>query len=360
MDRVALTQAKIRYYAPEFKIEINSAELKAEVSHTILSLRVEQEVNRTNAFDFVIQDEFKVGAFKWLGHEPFKFGNTVSVSMGYAGHVIKMVEGKIQNIDANFFEGTAPTFTARGSDNAYEFLTTPSDTKVFIQKTDSAIVREIAQMAHLEAVVDETEEVAPTKTKRGGRSYFDFLRHLAAANRYEFYLSGRQLCFTMPKKDKEPSATLKWGKDIISFKPMLNTSQAVTKVVVRGWDRSGGQRIEASASAGDEQTQEQGRRLASQIAREIYGDVVRVITDRPVRSVREARQEAQGELERASDNFITGTVETIGIPELRPRECIRINGLGEWFSGKYYIEKITHRIDQNGYRSSFNVKRNAL
>ena len=353
--------ANIEFYAPRFKIEINSAELAAEVSHTIQNVEIVKELNKPNSFRFVVQDEFKGGAFKWLGHDLFKYGNSVSIHMGYTNNMIKMLEGKIQKITADFIKGTAPTFTVDGADNPYTFLTTPSGPKVFRDKTDSAIVEEIAEMAHLEAVVDATEEVAPRKTKKGGKSYLQFLEDLTAANKgYEFFLAERRLNFVKAKQDAKSLMTLTWGKELINFRPALNTTEPYTEVVVRAWDRSGKKLIEGRARAGEEQKQEEGKRLASQIAREIYGDVVKVFTNKPVRTVAEAQREAQKELDKASNNFITGSAETIGIPELQLRVCLSLDGLGDWFSGKYYIKKITHRIDQNGYRSLFEVRRNAL
>ena len=357
---MAVSVAGISHYAPRFLIKINNAEIAAEVSHTIKSVVIEQELNTTNSFRFEVQDEFRGHGFKSLGHELFKFGNAVSIAMGYTGNLVKMVEGKIQDISAVFVQGIAPSFTVEGADSFYVFLTTPGDAVTFTKKTDSQIVTKIAQKAQMEADVDDTTQVHPTKTKNGGESFFNFLQDLAADNGFGLTLAGRRLKFKAPQRGAGPVLGLIWGKDLISFHPRLNTSQALSEVVVRSWDRTNRQMIEARARAGEERQQEGNRRLGSNVVREIYGDVVKVITDRPVRSVEQAREIARAELERASDTFITGTAETIGMPQLQPGMCLHIGGLGTWFSGKYYIQKVTHRIDAGGYRSSLEMKRNAL
>jgi phage protein D len=272
------------------------------------------------------------------------------------------MEGQIQNISANFFTGTAPTFTVEGSDKAYKKLMENSDAKIFREKTDSQIVKEIAKdIAHMEYVIDDTKPVKPIRRKKGGEDYFKFLSDLAQANKgFEVSLSGRTLYFIEAKKDKDAILSLSWGKELISFNPALNTSQAITKVIVRSWDRTGKKKIEGVAEAGQEKKQEGSKQLASQVAREIYGDVVRVITERPARSVDEANQIANAELEQGSDNFIKGSGETIGIPQLKPGVCIELEGLGDWFQGKYYVEKVAHTIDGNGYRTKFDVRRNTI
>lgn len=359
---MGITRADISYYAPQFTIEINGSEIAADVSNFILSLTVEQELNKTNNFRFEVQDEFKGGRFQLLGQEPFKFGNNVTIHMGYVHNVRKMIEGKIQNISANFSQGTAPTFTVEGADSAYEFLMEKSEPKIFKKKKASDIVEEITQMdkAHFEAVVDETEDVLPIITKKGGKSYFEFIKDMAKSNGFEFYVSGRKLFFVKETKETESILTLRWGKELINFNPTLSTAKAITEVVVRSWDRNGKKCIEARARAGDETKQEEGKQLGSRIAKEIFGDVVKVITDRPVSSIKEAQKEAKSELEKASNDFIKGKAEIIGIPEIKPAMYITIEGVGDWFSGKYYLEKVIHRLDNQGYRTTFEARRNSL
>ena len=351
----------ISYYAPGFWVEVNGSRLSAEISKIIKTLTVTMELSKPTNFRFDVQDEFKDERFEWLGNDLFKYGNNLIIHMGYTGNMHKMLEGKIQNISAKFFEGTAPSFTVDGTDNGYEFLNVESGPKVFTNKTDSDIAKKIADLANLKAEVDDTTTVFPTKTKNAGKSYFEFLSDLVESNPgYTFYLSEKVLYFVKGRKDKDSILTLKWGQDLISFNPTLDTREVVSEVIVRGWNSVTKEPIEVSAKAGEETTQEQGKQSASQIAQEIYGDIVKIIAGRPVSSVEEARQIAESELEKSSDSFIKGTADTIGIPELKPDVCITIEGLGEWFSGKYYVEKVVHTIDNNGYRSKFDVKRNAV
>jgi phage protein D len=358
---LARLEVEARYYAPEFAVEINGKELTGEMSSVISSITIQQEINKTNDFKFVVQDELRDGQFRWLGKDLFKYGNNVCVDLGYVNDKPRMMEGQIQNISANFFTGTTPTFTVEGSDKAYKFLKTNSDAEIYREKTDSQIVKEIADKAHMESVIDDTKLINPIRRKKGGQDYFKFLSLLAQANKgYEVSLSGRTLYFIESKKDKEAILSLRWGKELISFNPVLNSSRAITEVIVRSWDRKRKKKIEVSIKAGQEKKQEGNKRLASQVAREIYGDVVEVITEKPVRSVDEAKRIAMAKLEEGSDNFIKGSGETIGIPQLRPGVCIDLEGLGVWFQGKYYVEKVEHTIDSSGYRTKFDVRKNTI
>lgn len=353
-------------YAPRFVIEINNQRLSAEASHMIESVEVTQELNKTNAFRLQLQDEYLGDGFRWLGHgqrpsqELIKYGNNVSVLFGYSQRLTKLLDGKIQTIGADFSEKLAPMLTLEGADEAHIALTKPGKARTFKNMTDSAIVREIAKDVGIEAKVAPTREVAAKKTKRGGKSYLEFLQTLARNNSYEFKLAGRTLSFAPPDKKAPAEVHLTWGRELISFNPTINTDVALTEVRVSAWDRVERRQIEEVARPGDETRQEPGRQLASEIAREIYGDAVKVLVDRPVRSRAEARRIAQAELDTASDSFIKAQAETVGLPELVPGTCVSVEGLGAWFSGKYYLDKVVHRIAGDGYRSTLTLRRNAL
>jgi len=352
-------QTSVNQYAPGFMIEINGSEIDPELAHSILSLKIDQELNKTNGFVIEIQDEFKAGQFKWLQKDIFKIGNPVSISIGYTNSLTKVLEGKIKNLNGSFHTGCAPTFTVEGADPSYDFLTTNSETKVFPKKRASDIVVEIARMANLDPDVQATDREIPITTKKGGTSYIKFLEQLAGENNYEFLLRGHRLRF---KKEAygETVTTIAWGKDVIRFEPKLNTTSAVTEVIVRGWDAAHKKMIEGRAKAGEETKQEGEKTTSSEVARAVFGDVIKVITDRPVKSEKEARGIAQSELNKASNNLVEATVDTLGVPELTSGVCLNIDGFGKMFSGKYYIVKATHTLDKEGYRTSLGVRRNAV
>ena len=51
------------------------------------------------------------------------------------------------------------------------------------------------------------------------------------------------------------------------------------------------------------------------------------------------------------------TEETIGMPELKPKEDIELTGTGEKFSGQSHTEEVTHTISDSGYSETFNKRK---
>ena len=47
----------------------------------------------------------------------------------------------------------------------------------------------------------------------------------------------------------------------------------------------------------------------------------------------------------------------MGLPDLRAGRTVQIGGLGNRFNGIYFITDTTHTIGNDGYRTTFNARR---
>jgi phage protein D len=352
-------------YAPRFSVLVDNRELSAEATHMVKSVQVVHELNKASSFSIDVQDENLNGRFRWLdkGGETtglFDFGNHVVVALGYAARLERMSDGLVQGISASFSEGIAPSFTVNGLDTAYDVMTEPRSSETYRNLKDSEIVARVALAAGLQAETELTPVEHPVKTKPSGQSYLQFLQQLARDNNFQFTFAGNKLVFVRPKLGDPPAMTLTWGRDLLSFRPQIDTSQQLSEVVVRAWDPVERRLIEERATAGEEPRQEAGRKLGSELARDRKRSATRVISNRPVRSPLEARQIAQAELAQTSSRLVKGSGEVVGLLELRPAMHIALDGLGAWFNGKYHVTKVTHTVSDGGFRSRFEAERNAL
>jgi uncharacterized protein len=360
-----LSPSNLSFYAPRFEVQINNKKLAADISKAIIDVTVEEKMDQGASFHFTINDEFdvKTQTFKWLDHPQkfFEVGNTVGIRMGYGSDLQDMVLGPITSLEPSFFSGELPTITVSGQDLSYDKLKRPTPEDPFIERSYSEIARKIASKASLRAVVDETGTFESFIRKDNNVTYCAFLESLGRKVGYTFAIDRRTLYFIKPKDDQQEIITLELGKDIISFRPRMSTTAVVTEVEVRGHNPLDPKSpIIGRAQAGSERNQEPERQTASQIVAGLIGTVKRVITGVLVYSVEHANAVAQSELNRGSDSFIEGEVETIGIPQIRPGVTVRLDKMGQRFSGKYYVKETSHSIGNNGYRLRFTVKRNAL
>jgi Bacteriophage probable baseplate hub protein len=359
MDFKEIEKKNFNFYAPGFEIEIEGENV-LEKGVPITSVEVKEKSKENGSFTLQISDKYDVNTetFEWLDNPIFHVGKEVTIKMGYGSNLQTMMIGKIENINSSLFSTGSPTLRVVGYSLGYN-LKKSSNEQTFNNTKDSEIAQKIADENALNAVVDPTHEKYKKIIKKSDTNYFDFLKERAKRIGYAFDVREHTLYFVIPKEDKAELFTLEWGKSLISFNPIMSTAGVVTEVEVRGWDEENKKEIVGKAVAGDERTQEKGKKKASECTKEAGGDVKKVIFC-PVSSVTEAKTLAKAILNKASDGFVRGSGTTIGIPELRTGVIIKIDKLGKRFSGKYFVNEATHTIDNGGYRVNFTGKRNAI
>lgn len=87
------------------------------------------------------------------------------------------------------------------------------------------------------------------------------------------------------------------------------------------------------------------------------GERVEVVTNYLAKSNEEAKQIAIGILKRNLDDAFTVEGEVIGDPAVRIGVTLQIEGVGR-FSGRYYVTGTTHKFGSDGYRTTFEGRKN--
>ena len=82
-----------------------------------------------------------------------------------------------------------------------------------------------------------------------------------------------------------------------------------------------------------------------------------VVIGASVTTQAEADALARALLRQRAYEFITGRGEIIGLPDLRPGDTMTISGLGDRFSGTYYVQRVEHEIGSGGYGTRFEVRK---
>jgi phage protein D len=356
-----LSPAALNFYAPRFEVQINDSRLAANISKAIMDVMVEEKIDEGASFRLTMNDEFDMETqkFKWLDHPLFTVTNKVTIKIGYGGNLAAMVMGTITSIEPSFFSGETPSLTIGGQDLSYDYLKRTSPERTFVDVRHSDVARMLASEAGLLPVVDETGKLQRSIRKDNNETYYVFLEKLKKEVGYEFKVEGQTLYFVKPGDEKKEILTLELGRDIVSFQPAMRTGGLLTEVEVRGHNpRDPNTPIVGRAVAGSERPQEQGKKTASQLMNDRRGPVRKVISNVIVNSVEHANALAQSELNKASDTLVEGEVESIGLPQIRTGVNVRLEKMGDRFSGRYYVKGTTHTINNSGYRTRFSVKRN--
>ena len=357
-----LSKVNFDFYAPRFEVEIKNQIIAENISKAILNVSITDKINEGASFELTVNDEWDIEKqlFKWLDNSLFNVGNQLNIKMGYGSNIHTMFMGTITTLESSFFSSDTPTISIRGQDLAYDYIKKAAPERTFKEKSYSDVARTIAAEAGLNAEVDDTPKLETQITKDNKETYFKFLNVKAKEVGFVFYIDRKTMYFVKPKDDKREVIKMQLGKDLISFNPTVKNTGLYSEVIVRGHNpQDPSTPLIGRATAGSERSQEPGKRTGSQIAGNQPGLRTLTLTNIVVNSVEHANSIALSKLNQASDTFIEGSGECIGLPQIRPGTTIILEKMGKRFTGKYYIKEATHTINDSGYRTRFTVKRNA-
>lgn len=83
----------------------------------------------------------------------------------------------------------------------------------------------------------------------------------------------------------------------------------------------------------------------------------RVISS-PAHTKSHARHIAKGKVKTSSMKSIEAEAVTVGLPYLKARETVLIEGIGKKFSGSWRITKVRHEISNSGYTCTMTLCKN--
>ncbi|MCP4707749.1 MAG: phage late control D family protein [Planctomycetes bacterium] len=232
-------------------------------------------------------------------------------------------------------------------------------------KKDSDIAIEIFNQFGFTPDVEDTEvvhdEALSTIIQR--ETDMQFLKRLALRNGFECYMDGTTACFKSPAADADPQPVLAihFGHEtnVVSFAIELN-ALLPTNLAMSQIDRSSKEILNAAAENSQQTTlgsiDAVGLLAAGMNPGQTYIGM-NVVTGRP-----EMAALCQGLFHQA-EWFIIGQGEINGNRYghvLKPRGTVTIKGVGETYSGVYYVNHVTHMFSPDGYSQRFKVKRNGI
>jgi phage protein D len=347
-----------RELTPEFAVTVNGNDLPPEAQEAVDKIRVEESVDAAGMFVLQLNNfDLDTHQVKWSDADLFQVGGRVEVRMGYLGALETLMVGEITGLEPAFAEGHRSVLTVRGYDRLHR-LRRRRRRRSFLQIKDSQVAEQIARDLGLTPQVEDSQEVHPYLFQNN-QTDIDFLLTRARAIGYEMLVENQTLVFRKRKHEQGQVVTLQWEKDLMTFFPVLTTVPQVSQVVVRGWDRQAKRAIVATATTSDIPTQMQGAQLGPAAAENAFGTTQAIVVECPVASALEADQMARGLMNEVALTYITGEGTTVGNAAIRAGTVIELRGLGQRFSGLYYVTTAVHTRDERGYVTGFTVRRNA-
>jgi phage protein D len=345
--------------SPERRILINGAALPAELDADVLAVTVGQYIEGGDRFEVVVN---ALGSedrqLRWIDTDHTQPGNQVAIELGFTGQLERVLVGEITALRVSYSSDQAAQLHIQGFDRLHR-LRRGRRTRAYHEVKDSQVAEQIAADLGLEPEVTDSIIVHPYLLQNSMPD-IDFLLQRARRIRYEVVVSDRTLGFRPAANHLAQAVTLEYMRDLKWFNVRLSTARQVSEVAVRAWSRGSKEAILGRARVGAETTLMNGAESGPRLAESAFGASADAIVDTPLETQSEADQIAEAMYNEMALELITGEGETAGEPTLRAGATIELRGLGERFSGLYYVVKAEHRFAPDiGYITRFDVQRNS-
>jgi len=377
----------LQKYAPEFSLRIDGERLPAPLRACITSVSYQDGIQGSDSVEVTIANP----NLRWLSEPLLQVDRGFRLFLGYAG------EGPLEEVFVGEITGIEPSFPAGGMPTirvtAHDFLN-----RLAQGTKDRAFVVDVPKVNNFplpDALISSLVSgenillpypdpiggslsvlmaiaayvVAPGLAQRGLRrqssqSDLTLLTQIAKDNGWEMYIDhtlkprGYVLRFQSFVQDYSPTLSLRYGSSLIEFTPRLTTVGDVAAVQARVWIET--LRIELVISVGWDYDR---AAFDLKIFPDLVGELPAAMTKqkktlsiKPLGLPQSLRQ-ILGDLLPRLNNRVTGSGSTLGDLRIRAGRVIELDGLGDEFGGLYRITSATHTIDEGGYRTSFDVRK---
>lgn len=380
--------ATYKTYAPEFSIKLDGQAIPAAMKGSIASLSYEDGIEGADR----VEVTFANPSLRWLDHPLLSVDTPFSLSIGYAPDPLEEVfVGEITGVQPSFPSGGMPTLRVTAQDflNRLTHGTKDRAFRVNIPSIGNFPLPDVA----VAGIIGATNLLIPDPDPLGGalsvlltlatfvafpqfaqnsvrrqesQTDFEFLSKIARENGWEMFIDhtqnprGRVLKFQFLIQQYTPSLALKWGASLLDFTPRLTTIGDLFGVAARVWVDSLQMEFVIVVAWDYDRACFNLTVYPSLIGEidDILGPEAqgKVLSIKPTGYSTAARS-ILGELLPRLNNRLTGSGSCVGNPAIKASNVIRLDGLGDQFSGSYRVTQATHTFDAGGYRTSFQARK---
>lgn len=336
------------FFAPRFEVRLSGVTLAADLTDQVTSLMVETDLDMAGTFAMTLRNADN----SLLDSALLDLGKTVEIHLGYGTDLVPAFLGEIAAIEPSFPSGGAPTVRVSGYDRSYRMRRSQPEATEYKFTNDSIVAARIAVENGLIPVVDPTPGLAEQIVKV--ESDMAFLRSRAERYFFDVHVEWDRLHFQLPRP-QFAAHVLEWGRNLSSFEPRISAAGLAGLQVIRGYNQELAQTIYGAALALDLDADNLVERLGSSAVGLVTSLVRKGIRKGNIENPFDAMVLAKSLLQNLLDGMYEGTGSCVGLPGLQAGRHVEIRGVGRRFGGTFRVRKVTHRIDDGGFRTDFSI-----
>lgn len=291
------------------------------------------------------------------------FGKEIAIRLGADEGEGEVFRGRISALEAQYSVADR-SLTVLAEDRAQDLRLTRR-TRVFEDLSDAEVFEQLAGEHGLQAEID-VNSPSQRVLAQVNQSDLAFIRERARWLDAEVWIADRTL-HVQSRANRQQAAdddlTLVLGRGLLEFEVSADLANQYTSIIVSGWDVSAKDQLRHEAD--DSVLGSELNDLLS--AASLVDSAFRVRPDRlvhhaPLTSA-EAQALAEATFRAQARRFVRGVGMARGDARLRVGAVVSLSGLGDLFSGAYYLCEVRHlfqRGEDGGYTTQFVVERPGL
>jgi phage protein D/phage baseplate assembly protein gpV len=339
--------AQAEQHVPGTDVSVGGSPLDPALKSKVTEIRVRDSRKSPSWAVIRIADP----SLEHMDSHPFEIGKEMEVKFAGLGDrgMTSVFKGEVVALEPEFEAGNA-TIVVRAYDKTHR-LARGRKIRSFTQEKASDMVQKLTQEAGLQGSATATTQVYETFMQQN-ETDLEFIRRLERRHDYEFSMRDGQYEFRpATKQDSGNPITVRYGQDILSFRPRVSAAQAINDVTVRGWSVKDKKEVVGTASS-PAVPAELGMSLTS--LKSARGTAPKhIVSDLTVADQGEATGLAQAMLDSATATTVEAEGAVFGNPKLRAGQKIDVQGLGTKLSGKYFLTSVTHIYRSSGFQTHF-------
>ena len=349
-------------YVPDCAIELHGQPLPADLRASMISVRFEESLQGADR----VEMQFANQQLRLLDHPLFALESPVALALGYLPDgLVRMFKGTVTGVDPVFPADGMPTVTI-SAHNFMARLTKGTKQRAFPWYLPDSVIAAIVAAENFlitepdpaAAAVGALNLVNQRPRYQYKKSDYRFLRGIAAEYGFDMWVDGDFMNFKFAQPGlPPPDVELEWGSSLLEFAPKhtsIGQVVAVTlKVHVAELD------LELAV-----QVRWDGDSIGLRVIPVLYSEMSETVEatlglpDIPLDTPVDAIKWVLGEMRRRINNRTTGRGTAVGDPRMRVGQTIALSGLGDSFSSaRYRLTSVSHTLDNAGYRTAFEVRK---
>ena len=325
-----------------FVLYINNARIPGEREGEIKKIIITDKLNAPSAFTIYASDPES----QWRENDDYFIGSRVKILMGYKDGISELIIGDITGLSCKYRRNQAPEVVISGQNLVHRLKRTIKN-QAFSEMAVTDIISQLADNAGLSADVEDLTYEHPFALQHQKNDY-EYLHILA--ERYDCYFTvfDTTLTFKRLQNNLAEDVVLEYGKTLLEFLPEADTSKLVSEVEVFAWNPATHEALSGNSTAQDIDS------AGGAVINDQFGGAKTIHIDQYALDQNGIDQCAVDILAQNTRDYVTGRGSTFGNPDIKAGTIVKVEGVGEKFSGKYYVLSATHTlVPLRGYKTSF-------